>query len=62
MCLCQSTVAGGTSRRWVFRQAVDMWLGNPGGTRLTADGEHPLLPGTVEPITLRLGLGGKISS
>jgi len=60
--LSQSIVAGGTSQRWVFRHAVDMRLGNPGGIRLTVDGKHPLPPGTVEPITLRLGLGDKISS
>lgn len=60
--LSQSIVAGGTSRRWVFRHAVDMRLGNPGGITLTVDGRHPLPPGTAEPITLRLGLGGKISS
>jgi cytoskeletal protein RodZ len=60
--LSQSIVAGGTSRRWVFRHAVHMRLGNPGGITLTVDGRHPLPPGTAEPITLRLGLGGKISS
>ena len=60
--LSQSIIAGGTSRQWAFRHAVDLRLGNPGGIRLTVDGKHPLPPGTVEPITLRLGLGGKISS
>jgi len=60
--LSQSIVAGGTSRRWVFRHAVDMRVGNPGAIRLTVDGRHPLPPGTVQPVTLRLGLGGKISS
>jgi hypothetical protein len=60
--LSQSIVSGGTSQRWVFRQAVDMRLGNPGGIRLTIDGKHPLPPGTIEPITLRLRLGSKISS
>jgi cytoskeletal protein RodZ len=60
--LSQSIVPGGTSQRWVFRHTVDMRLGNPGGIRLTIDGKHPLPPGTVEPITLRLGLGNKISS
>jgi Helix-turn-helix domain/RodZ C-terminal domain len=59
--LSQSIVPGGTSQQWVFRHAVDMRLGNPGGIRLTVDDKHPLPPGTVEPITLRLGLGGKIS-
>jgi len=39
-----------------------MRLGNPRGTRLIVDGEHPLPPGTGEPITLKLGRGGKISS
>jgi hypothetical protein len=60
--LSQSIIAGGMSQRWAFRHAVDLRLGNPGGIRLTVDGTHPLPPGTVEPITLRLGLGGKISS
>ena len=60
--LFQLTAAGGTSRRWVFRHAVDMRLGNPGGISLTVDGSNPLPPGTAQPITLRLGLGGKISS
>jgi transcriptional regulator with XRE-family HTH domain len=60
--LSQSVVAGGTSKRWVFWYAVNMRLGNPGGIRLTVDGKHPLPPGTVEPVTLRLRLGGKISS
>ena len=60
--LSQSVVAGGTSRRWVFGHAVDMQLGNPGGIRLTVDGRHPLPPGTAHPVTLRLGMGGKISS
>jgi Helix-turn-helix domain/RodZ C-terminal domain len=60
--LSQSIVAGGTSRRWIFRHAVDMRLGNPGGIRLTVDDQHPLPPGTAQPITLRLSPGGKISS
>jgi hypothetical protein len=60
--LSQSIVAGGASRRWVFWHAVDMRLGNPGGITLTVDGRRPLPPGTAEPVTLRLGLGGKISS
>jgi cytoskeletal protein RodZ len=60
--LFQLIVAGGTSRRWVFRHPVDMRLGNPGGIRLTVDGKNPLPPGTAQPITLTLGLGRKISS
>ena len=60
--LSQSVVPGGTSKRWVFQHAVDMRLGNPGGIRLTVDGKHPLPPGTVEPITLRLGLSDRISN
>ena len=60
--LFQLIAAGGTSRRWVFRHAVDIRLGNPGGISLTVDGNNPLPPGTAQPITLRLGLGGKISS
>jgi hypothetical protein len=59
--LSQAYVVAGHSRRWVFRHAVDMRLGNPSGIRLTVDGKHPLLPGP-QPVTLRLGLGGgKIS-
>jgi cytoskeletal protein RodZ len=60
--LSQMIVPGGTSKRWLFRHAVDMQLGNPGGIRLTVDGRNPLPPGTAQPITLRLGPGGKIST
>jgi len=59
--LFQSVVVGGTSKRWVFRHAVDMTLGNPGGIRLTVDGQEPLPPASAPPVTLRLGLDGKIS-
>lgn len=58
----QSYVIAGTSKSWTFGYAVDMQLGNPGGISLTVDGENPLRPGTANPITLRLGLNGKISS
>jgi cytoskeletal protein RodZ len=60
--LFQLVVAGGTAQRWVFRHAVDMRLGNPGGVSLRVDGRNPLPPGTAQPITLRLGPGGKIST
>jgi hypothetical protein len=60
--LSQSVVVGGTSKRWTFRHGVDMRLGNPGGSMLTVDGQNPLPPGTTQPITLRLGLRGKIST
>jgi hypothetical protein len=60
--LFQTVVAGGTSQRWVFRHAVDMQLGNPGGIRLRVDGRNPLPPGTAQPITLRLAPDGKIST
>jgi uncharacterized protein DUF4115 len=59
--LSQSIVAGGTSQRWVFRRAVDMRLGNPGGIKLRVDGSNPVPPGTVEPITLRLHRHGEVS-
>ena len=60
--LFQSYVVAGTSKRWAFRHPVDMRLGNPGGIRLTVDGTNPLPPGTADPVTLSLGLDGKISS
>ena len=60
--LFQSYVVAGTSRRWTFWHGVDMRLGNPGGIRLTVDGKNPLPPGTAQPITLSLGLHGKVSS
>ena len=60
--LFQSYVVAGTSRKWTFRHAVDMRLGNPGGIKLTVDGKNPLPPGAANPITLSLGLRGKISS
>ncbi len=60
--LFQSYVAGGTSKAWSFRHAVAMRLGNPGGITLSVDGKNPLPPGIGHPITLSLGLNGKISS
>jgi hypothetical protein len=60
--LSQAYVVAGTSKTWTFRHAVDMRLGNPGGITLTVDGKNPLPPGTTQPITLSLGLDGKISS
>src|SRR5262249_11121341 len=57
--LFQTVVAGGTAHRWVFRHAVDMRLGNPGGIALRVDGTNPLPPGTAQPITLRPGPGAK---
>jgi cytoskeletal protein RodZ len=60
--LSQSYVVGGTSKSWTFGYPVDMRLGNPGGISLTVDGKNPLPPGTVNPITLSLGLNGSISS
>jgi len=56
--LFQSYIVAGASRRWSFRRAVDMRLGNPGGVELIVDGRNPLPPGTSHPITLRLGLHG----
>jgi len=60
--LFQAYVAGGTAQTWTFGYPVDMRLGNPGGISLTVDGKNPLPPGTADPITLSLGLGGKVSS
>ena len=60
--LFQSYVVGGTSKTWTFRYAVNMRLGNPGGVRLAVDGKNPLPPGPSPPVTLTLGLNGKISS
>jgi len=60
--LSQSIVAGGTSKRRVFRHAVDMRLGNPGGITLQVDGMNPLPSGTAEPVMLRLRLRAKVSS
>ncbi len=60
--LFQAYVVGGTSKTWTFGYPVDVRLGNPGGIRLTIDGKNPLPPGTADPITLSLGLNGKISS
>ena len=59
--LSQAYVVGGTSQNWTFGYAVDMRLGNPGGITLTVDGKNPLPPGTANPITLSLGLGGDVS-
>ena len=60
--LSQAYVTGGTSKTWSFRHAVAMRLGNPGGIQLTVDGRNPLPAGTGGPVTLRLGLNGRISS
>jgi hypothetical protein len=60
--LSQSYIVGGASKNWTFGYPVDMHLGNPGGVSLTVDGKNPLPPGTVNPITLSLGLNGNISS
>jgi len=54
--LFQSYVVAGASRRWTFRRAVDMRLGNPGGVTLNVAGTNPLPPGIAHPITLRLDL------
>jgi cytoskeletal protein RodZ len=53
--LFQSYVVAGASRRWTFRHAVDMTLGNPGGVKLLVNGSNPLPPGTSHPITLVIG-------
>jgi hypothetical protein len=58
--LFQAYNAGGMSKRRMFRRAVDMRLGNPGGVKLTVDGTKPLPPGTTGPITLRIRRQGKI--
>ncbi len=60
--LFQSYVDGGTSQTWTFSYAVDMRLGNPAGITLTVDGKNPLPAGTIDPITLSLGLNDKITS
>jgi hypothetical protein len=60
--LSRTIVAGGTSRGWTFRHAGDMRRGDPGDVTLTVDRTNPLPPGTADPITLSLGLNGKISS
>jgi cytoskeletal protein RodZ len=60
--LFQLVVPGGTTKTWTFRHAVDMRLGDPVDVTLTVDGKNPLPPGTTDPITLSLGLDGKISS
>jgi transcriptional regulator with XRE-family HTH domain len=60
--LTQAYVVAGTSRSWTFGYPVQMRLGNPGGISLTVNGRNPLSPGTTNPITLSLGLGGSIST
>jgi cytoskeletal protein RodZ len=60
--LSQAYVVGGTSKSWTFGYPVDMRLGNPGGISLDVDGKNPLPPGTTSPITLSIGLNGKVSS
>ena len=52
--LFQSYVHAGSSKTWTFRRAVDMKLGNPSGVQLAVNGNNPLPPGAINPITLRL--------
>lgn len=54
----QSYVVAGMSKSWIFRRAVDMRLGNPGGIELLVDGKNPLPAGVNRPITLSLRLHG----
>jgi cytoskeletal protein RodZ len=56
--LFQSYVSAGASRRWIFRRAVDMQLGNPGGVTLRVNGKNLLPPGISHPVTLKLGPTG----
>jgi hypothetical protein len=58
----EAYVVAGTSKSWTFGYPVDMQLGNPGGVSLNVDGKNPLPPGTANPITLSLGLGGSVST
>jgi hypothetical protein len=58
----EAYVVAGASKSWTFGYPVDMQLGNPGGVRLSVDGKNPLPPGTANPITLSLGLGGNVST
>jgi hypothetical protein len=60
--LTQAYVVAGTSKSWTFGYPVQMRLGNPGGISLIVDGRNPLPPGTTNPITLSLGLGGSIAA
>jgi cytoskeletal protein RodZ len=57
----QAYVVAGSSMSWTFGYPVQMRLGNPGGISLAVDGKNPLPPGTANPITLNLGLGGSIA-
>jgi Helix-turn-helix domain/Domain of unknown function (DUF4115) len=59
--ITQAYVVVGTSKSWTFGYPVQMRLGNPGGVSLTVDGRNPLPPGTTSPVTLNLGLGGRVS-
>src|SRR5262249_6973640 len=52
--LFQSYVVAGASKRWIFAHAIDMRIGNPAGVKLTVDGQNPLRPGTMHPVTLSL--------
>jgi hypothetical protein len=60
--LTQAYIVAGTSKTWTFGFPVQMRLGNPAGISLTVDGRNPLPPGTTNPVTLSLGLGGSIAT
>ncbi len=56
--LFRATIAAGASKKWTFRHAVNMRLGNPGGVRLVVDGKNPLPHGSAaRPVTLTLSPG-----
>jgi cytoskeletal protein RodZ len=55
----QGVVLAGSSMHWIERQAVSLFLGNPGGVSLTVNGRNPVPVGQRNPVTLSLGPGQK---
>ena len=61
--LSQAYIVGGSSKTWIFRRAVVMQIGNPGGILLTVDGRNLGRPGSPgQPVTLSFGPDRKLPS
>jgi Domain of unknown function (DUF4115) len=50
----QGAVSSGNTKTWIEHQPVTMVLGNPAGVELTVNGQNPIPPGSVTPVTVSL--------
>jgi cytoskeletal protein RodZ len=60
--LSQAYIVGGTQRTWTFHRAVDMRIGNPGGIRLTVNGQNFSAGQPGQPVTLSFAPGERLPS